>query len=37
MTADAWVILSLLTAAVAYSFGVKVPQPVRVRRRTPRR
>lgn len=36
MTADGWVILGVLAVAVAYSFGVKVPQPARIRARRER-
>ena len=33
MTVDGWVILGLLALAIGYSFGVKVPEPVKARAR----
>jgi hypothetical protein len=36
MTADGWVILSFVVVAVGYAFGVKMPEPVKVRARRSR-
>ncbi len=33
MSADGWVILSFITIACGYAFGVHVPNPIKQRRR----
>jgi hypothetical protein len=33
MGADGWIILSLITVACGYAFGVHVPKQINVRRR----
>jgi hypothetical protein len=33
MHADGWVILSFITIACGYAFGVRVPKPIKERRR----
>jgi len=33
MHADGWVILSFVTIACGYAFGVRVPKPMKARRR----